>query len=183
MTAHANSGETVTHPARRIRLDDLPDLVGTRLATSASITITQERIEAFADATDDHQWLHTDRSRAKSGPFGGTIAHGYLTLSLFTTLLWSAVDIVDAASVVNYGLNKVRFPAPLLAGSVLSMAVDLSDITAIPDGYRVSVRGTMTTPGQPKPVCVAEALFNYHRATPTTDPRSASETHPEAIKP
>lgn len=103
-------------PARRVGIDELPALLGQTLGPSAPLLITQDRIDEFAAATGDQQWLHVDAGRAAAGPFGTTIAHGYLTLSLFTTMLWSLLEVPDAAQVINYGLGKVRFPASVPAG-------------------------------------------------------------------
>lgn len=147
----------------RVSLDDLPDLVGKNLGTSDPIVVTQERINQFADATEDHQWLHVDPERAADGPFGTTIAHGYLTLSLSTALLWQLLEVPDAAQIVNYGLNKVRFPAPVPAGSEVRMTLDILDVEEVKGGYQVAYRGSAMIEGQERPVCVADGLFRYYR--------------------
>lgn len=158
----------MTQPARpavrRVRMDELPGLVGTTLGTSGPMQISQEQIGGFADVTGDHQWLHVDPERAATGPFGTTIAHGYLTLALGTTLLWEIIEVTDAAQIVNYGLNKVRFPAPVPVGSQVSLTVDLMAVDPIGGGYQATLGNTFRVAGQPKPACVAEVLFRYYRA-------------------
>lgn len=145
----------------RMSLADLPSLVGRQIGTSSGLLVDQARISAFADATEDRQWIHTDPERAKTGPFGTTIAHGYLTLSLSTAMLWDVLDVPDAAQVVNYGLDKVRFPAPVPAGAELRMTLEILNVDPVPGGYQVRYRGTATVPNQSKPVCVTEGLFRY----------------------
>ncbi len=140
------------------RLTDLQPLLGQHVATSEWITVTQERIDRFAQATGDHQWIHTDPVRAAAGPFGTTIAHGYLTLSLLPEMLASAMAVNDTRMGVNYGLNKVRFPAPVPAGSRLRGHFKLIGYEAIDGGAQVTLEATMEREGSAKPVCVAESL-------------------------
>lgn len=153
--------DTDTLPVR-VRIADLPSLVGTTVGTSPAIEVTQDRINAFAEATEDRQWIHTDPERARSGPFGTTIAHGYLTMSLGSALLWEVLQVTDAAQVVNYGLEKVRFPAPVPAGSAVSMTLEIVSVEPVTGGVQVRYRGTFTVPDGAKPVCVIDGLFRYY---------------------
>ncbi len=146
---------------RRVRMDELPGLIGTTFGPSEPIVVDQDRITRFADATDDHQWLHVDAQRAAEGPFGTTIAHGYLTLSLFSSLLWTVLDVTDAGQVINYGLNKVRFPAPVPVDSPVVLAVELTQVEQITGGCQLTLLATFTVSGAAKPACVAEVLFRY----------------------
>ncbi|GAB3771009.1 3-hydroxyacyl-thioester dehydratase HtdZ [Ramlibacter monticola] len=140
-------------------LAELPPLVGQELAVSDWITVTQRQIDLFADATGDHQWIHVDPERAKAGPYGGTIAHGFLTLSLIPKMVESALDIRNQRMSVNYGLNRVRFPAPVPAGSRLRSRVRLLECQALPDdGLQIIWQITVEREGSDKPVCVAESV-------------------------
>ncbi len=154
---------TTTAAPRRIRLEELPGLVGDVLGPSEPVLVTQHHIDEFAEATFDHQWIHVDVQRAAKGPFGGTIAHGYLTLSLGPALIWSLIDVVDADQVINYGLERVRFPSPLPAGSAVAMTATILAVDPCPGGYQVTVDGVFGTPGAPKPACVGRALFRFLR--------------------
>lgn len=140
-------------------LQELKQLVGQEIAVSDWITITQERVQQFADATGDHQWIHLDveRCRAES-PYGGTIAHGFLTLSLLPMLMASSVQMSDVKMGVNYGLNKVRFPAPVLVGSRLRARIVLLSLEEIPGGAQLVWQITIERDGGDKPVCVAESI-------------------------
>ena len=140
-------------------LQELKQLVGQEIAVSDWITITQERVQQFADATGDHQWIHLDveRSRAES-PYGGTIAHGFLTLSLLPMLMASSVQMSDVKMGVNYGLNKVRFPAPVPVGSKLRARIVLLSVEDIAGGAQVVWQVTIEREGGDKPVCVAESI-------------------------
>jgi acyl dehydratase len=146
-------------------IDELPSLSGRNLGMSGTVEVPQERIDAFADATEDRQWIHLNPALARTGPFGGTIAHGYLTLSLSTILLSHLLEVTDAAQVVNYGLNRVRFPAPVPAGAALKMMVDVVAVDEFNDGYQMTYRGTAFIDGQAKPVCVMDGIFRYYRRT------------------
>lgn len=156
---------TEAQPPVSVTIAELPSLAGKTFAAPRSIEVTQERIDAFAEATEDRQWLHVDPERAKSGPFGGTIAHGYLTLSLASAMLFDVLQVTDAVQVVNYGLDKVRFPAPVPAGSKVSMAAQFVSVDPVPGGVQVRYRASFTVPDGTKPVCVAEGLFRYYGAT------------------
>lgn len=140
------------------RLDELPQLVGRELGTSDWVDVDQSRIDAFAQLTGDHQWIHVEVERAKAGPFGTTIAHGYLTLSLLPCMLASAFNLRDSRMGVNYGLNRVRFPAPVPAGSRLRGHFKLLACDAIERGVQLSIEARIEREGSDKPVCVAELL-------------------------
>jgi acyl dehydratase len=142
---------------------ELPSLKGKELGSSQWIEVTQERVNTFADATDDHQWIHIDVERAKKeSPFGGPIAHGYLTLSLLIPLWSQVLTVTDATTVVNYGLNKVRFPAPVPAGSKIRLTATLTDVTEVKGGLQLTVSGVIELEGGDKPVCVAEPIFRFY---------------------
>ena len=137
----------------------LPPLVGQELAVSDWITVTQQQIDLFADATGDHQWIHVDPERARTGPFGGTIAHGFLTLSLIPKMVESALEIRNLRMSVNYGLNRVRFPSPVPAGSRLRARVKLLECEPLPgDGMQIVWQVTVEREGSDKPACVAESV-------------------------
>lgn len=153
--------EMVASGARAVNLAELPHLVGQRLGPSRPLTITQERVNSFAEATRDRQWIHTDPERAARGPFGATVAHGYLTLALQTAMLWDVLEVPDAASVINYGLNKVRFISPVPVGSELVMELEVTEVSPITGGYQLAYTATITVPGATRPCCVAEVLFRY----------------------
>jgi acyl dehydratase len=144
-------------------LAELPSLKGTELGTSGWVEVTQERVNTFADATGDHQWIHVDVERAKKeSPFGGPIGHGYLTLSLLIPM-WSEVLVVsDAVMGVNYGLNKVRFPAPVPVGSKLRLTATLKDVEEVAGGLQVTVAAVIEAEGATKPVCIAEPVFRMY---------------------
>jgi acyl dehydratase len=149
---------------RVIGLGDLTTLVGQRLGTSRWHQITQDQVDRFADATGDHQWIHTDPERARSGPFGTPVAHGYLTLSLAPMLLGDVVE-VTGTSQVNYGIGRVRFPAPVPVPSRVRLAIDLVAATAKDEWVQATLGLTFEVEGQTKPACVAEILFRYYPAT------------------
>ena len=137
---------------------EMEPLVGQEIAVSDWIEVTQERIRLFAEATNDHQWIHLDAERAKAGPFGTTIAHGFLTLSLLPEMSASAFDVEGTRMGVNYGLNKVRFPAPVPSGSRLRGRFKLLRYEPLDGGAQVTMEVTMEREGSEKPVCVAESL-------------------------
>lgn len=140
-------------------LAELPALVGQEVAVSDWVTVTQQQIDLFAEATGDHQWIHVDPERAKAGPFGATIAHGYLTLSLIPKLFENAIEIRGTSMGVNYGLNRVRFPAPVPAGSRLRGVIKLLACEPVADGgVQTTWQVTVEREGSAKPVCVAETL-------------------------
>jgi acyl dehydratase len=140
------------------RLTDLKALVGEHVADSDWITIDQLRIDKFADATGDHQWIHVDPVRAAAGPFGATVAHGFLTLSLLPEMAISAFEVLDTRMGVNYGLNRVRFMAPVPVGSRLRGRFKLLAYEAIEGGAQVTMEVTMEREGSAKPVCMAESV-------------------------
>ena len=139
-------------------LAEMESLVGQEVAVSDWIEVTQERIRLFAEATNDHQWIHLDAERAKAGPFGTTIAHGFLTLSLLPEMSASAFEVEGTRMGVNYGLNKVRFPAPVPSGSRLRGRFKLLKYEPLDGGAQVTMLVTMEREGSDKPVCVAESL-------------------------
>ncbi|WP_269664846.1 MaoC family dehydratase [Streptacidiphilus rugosus] len=137
---------------------ELEQAVGTHLGYSGWHTVTQQQIDTFAEATGDHQWIHVDPVRAAGGPFGTTIAHGYLTLSLVPMLVWEIYTVEGITMGVNYGSNKVRFPAPVPVGSKLRAGVELVSVTPGSGGYQVVARVTVEREGGDRPVCVADAV-------------------------
>ncbi len=144
-------------------LDALRALVGTELGRSRWFDIGQDRIATFADATDDHQWIHVDPERAaRESPFGGIVAHGFLTLSLLPAMLADVLVMVDAKLVVNYGLNKVRFPAPVPAGSRVRAAIVLAALQDESGSSQLTLDVTVERDGGTKPVCVAEFLVRRY---------------------
>ena len=146
-----------------ITMAELPSLKGKELGTSPWIEITQERVNTFADATDDHQWIHVDVERAKKeSPFGGPIAHGYLTLSLLIPLWSHVLTVTDATAVVNYGLNKVRFPAPVPVGGRIRLTATLTAVEEVKGGLQVTVSAVIELEGGAKPACVAEPIFRFY---------------------
>ena len=140
------------------KISDLQALVGQELGVSEWLTVTQERINQFADATGDHQWIHLDAERAKEGPFGTTIAHGFLTLSLLPEMSATAFHVTEVKMGVNYGLNKVRFPSPVPVNSKLRGRFKLLEYIPLEGGAQVAIECTMEREGSAKPVCVAESL-------------------------
>ncbi|HEX7890187.1 MAG TPA: MaoC family dehydratase [Ramlibacter sp.] len=140
-------------------LAELPALVGQEVATSDWITVTQQQVDQFAQATGDHQWIHVDVERAKSGPFGGPIAHGFLTLSLLPRFFESALEVRDTRMGVNYGLNRVRFTDPVPVGSRLRASIKLLACESLSgNGYQMTWLVTVQREGSDKPVCIAESL-------------------------
>lgn len=139
----------------------LLDLVGAPLGVTTWHEITQQRVNLFADATDDHQWIHTDPARAAAGPFGTTFAHGYLTLALAPLLIAEAVSVDNVAAVLNYGLNKVRFPAPMPVGGRLRGTVTLRNAQQRPHGVEAVFDLVCEHDGATRPVCVAEVVVLY----------------------
>jgi acyl dehydratase len=144
-------------------LQELAACVGEEVATSEWVTITQEQINQFAQATGDHQWIHVDVERAKAGPFGAPIAHGFLTLSLIPTFFEQALEVVQVRMGVNYGLNKVRFVAPVPVGSQLRAHLKLLKIEPIDNhGMQSTWEVSIERQGSAKPVCVAESLVRQY---------------------
>ena len=142
---------------------DLLGMAGTDLGTSDWLEIPQGDIDMFAKATHDEQWIHVDVEKARSGPFGGTIAHGYLTLSLFIPL-WSEILVIEQLGMaVNYGLNKVRFPAPVPAGAKVRLQATLNEVTDIGNGsVQAGIDAIMECEGSEKPVCIAQMVHRYY---------------------
>jgi acyl dehydratase len=145
-------------------LAELPSLKGQVLGTSEWFEVTQERVSTFADATDDHQWIHVDPERATAqSPFGGPIGHGFLTLSLFVPMWSQILQVTDMTMGVNYGLNKVRFPAPVPVGSRIRMTATLIDVEEVKGGgLQLLVGGVIEREGSDKPVCVLESLSRFY---------------------
>ncbi len=135
--------------------------VGDVYGPSSWIEVTQERINGFAEATGDHQWIHVDPERAKDGPFGGTIAHGYLTLSLLPAASYEVVPRQGGMG-INYGLNKLRFPAPVPVDSRLRATFEVIELDEQDWGGQATMRATVEREGGDKPVCVAETIFRYY---------------------
>jgi acyl dehydratase len=143
-------------------VEEMRSLVGEHLGYSPYIEITQERVNDFADATGDHQWIHVDVEKAKAGPFGGPIAHGYLTLALGPYLYPQIVQFAGFAMGVNYGANKIRFPAPVPVGANLRLGVTLLQVDDIAGGVQATLEFTFECEGAAKPSCVAEIIFRQY---------------------
>jgi acyl dehydratase len=139
-------------------IDQLAAAVGADLGTSDWLEIDQDRVNLFADATDDHQWIHVDEERAGQGPFGGTIAHGYMTVSLIPALSKSIFSVETDGPRLNYGLNKVRFPNPVKVGTRVRAQATLAELTDVPAGKQLVVRYTIEIEDEEKPACVAETV-------------------------
>ena len=142
--------------------DELKALVGEHLGYSPYVDITQDQVNLFADATGDHQWIHVDVEKAKAGPFGGPIAHGYLTLSLGPMLYPQVVQITGFSMGVNYGAGKIRFPSPVPVGAKLRLGVKLLEVTDIAGGIQTTMEFTFECEGAPKPSCVAEVIYRSY---------------------
>jgi acyl dehydratase len=138
--------------------DQLSEAIGEDLGTTDWLEITQERVDAFADATGDHQWIHVDVERAKDGPFGGTIAHGYLTLSLIPQFTPELFSLETPGARLNYGVNKVRFPSPVKVGAKIRATAQITEVTDVPAGKQMITRYTIEIDGEDKPACVAETV-------------------------
>jgi acyl dehydratase len=142
-------------------IDEVRQAVGRHLGYSDWLEVTQERVNLFADATGDHQWIHVDPERAQEGPFGGPIAHGYLTLSLSNLFLPEIVDVQDVSMGVNYGTNKVRFPSPVVVGSKIRGGAELVAVEDVTGGIQTTMVLTVEVSGSEKPACVIESLSRY----------------------
>jgi acyl dehydratase len=140
----------------------LRERAGTHVGYTAWQEMTQARVDQFADATDDHQFIHVDVERAKQTPFGGTIAHGFLTLSLVAPVSQQLMKVTDAAMGVNYGLDRVRFPAPLPVGAEWRGGIEIVEVTDIPGGIQIKSRVTIEVKGSEKPACVADSLVRLY---------------------
>jgi len=144
-------------------IDELHTLSGRHLGYSDWHVIDQAQVNLFADATGDHQWIHVDPGRAASGPFGGTIAHGYLTLSIIPAILHEVVRVEGFKFGVNYGCNKVRFPSPVKVGSKLRLGAAVGAVENVgQDGVQVELDITIETEGSDKPSCVAQVVYRYY---------------------
>ena len=145
-----------------VKVADLPSLEGKDLGHSSWLDVTQERIDTFADATGDHQYIHVDPVRAKDGPFGTTIAHGFLTLSLFIPMWSELLEVADASTLVNYGTDKVRFVSPVPSGSRIRLHAVVKTVAEVKGGYQVHVDGTIEIEGQEKPAVVVESISRVY---------------------
>ena len=143
-------------------VDELRAAVGTQLGSSDWVTVDQSQIDMFADATDDHQWIHVDEERAKAGPFGTTIAHGFLTLSLLSSLIKQIYTVDNVKMGINYGLNRVRFTAPVPVGSKVRGTIDLVDVTDVTGGVQIVNKVVVEIEGSERPALVAEWLTRQY---------------------
>jgi acyl dehydratase len=143
-------------------IEGLKAKIGEHLGYSDWLEITQDRVNTFAEATGDHQWIHVDVEKAKKGPFGGPIAHGYLTLSLLPMMLGETVEVSGFAMGINYGLNKLRFPSPVPVGSKLRVGAKMLNLEEVAGGVQLTYECTFEVEGTEKPACVAEVLFRYY---------------------
>jgi acyl dehydratase len=147
-------------------LEQVKKLAGADLGTSGWLELTQDRVDTFAEATDDHQWIHVDVERAAAGPFGGTIAHGYLTLALVIPL-WSEILQVDGVGMaLNYGLNRLRFPAPVPVGGKVRLRARVLSVQDVSGGVQLTAEFTVELHGSEKPAAVAEVLYRYYPERP-----------------
>ncbi|MGQ7787569.1 MaoC family dehydratase [Nesterenkonia sp. K-15-9-6] len=154
---------TTTASQTVVTFEEAADLAGTDLGITAWRTITQEMVDTFADATEDHQWIHVDPERAAEGPFGGTIAHGFLTLALIIPCWGELLDVTGVTTKVNYGLDKVRFTAPVRVGSRVRMHGTVADVAVLPGGgLHLTVDATFEIEGQERPALVARFLARFY---------------------
>jgi len=142
-------------------LTELKAAVGLQLGHTDWLEITQDRVNQFADATGDHQWIHVDTERAAAGPFGRTIAHGYLTLSLVSVLMPQLMEVHGISMAINYGTNKVRFPAPVPVGSLIRASGQIRSVDDVPGGVQATVLVTVEREGSEKPCCVVESITRF----------------------
>ena len=144
-------------------LEELKALGGKDLGYTDWLQIDQGRVDTFADATDDHQWIHTDPERAATGPFGGTIAHGYLTLALLIPLMTELLDVSGVRMSLNYGLDKVRFPAPVPVGAKIRLKGQVDSVEEVKgDGVQITIDFTVEIEGSDKPACVARGVYRHY---------------------
>ncbi len=153
-------------PPQTVDIGDLRDLAGKPLGVSSWREVTQDEVNRFAEATGDRQWIHVDPEAARNGPFGHTVAHGFLTLGMFTGMLYELLEVTGAALILNYGTNRVRFPAPVPTGARVRGHIDYGKVEDVPGGVQVEFRVTVEVDGNPKPACAAEILFRYYREVP-----------------
>lgn len=151
----------VIAPSRTIVYADLADSLGVRFGPTPWTMVTQPQVDAFADVTHDHQWIHVDEQRASAGPFGTTIAHGYLTLSLVPFLLGQLLEVTDVSMAVNYGLEKVRFPAPVPVGASLQASAEIVGVQPRVRSTQVTVQVTVRCDAAERPVCVADVVILF----------------------
>ena len=142
-------------------VDELKSLVGKHLGYSDYLTITQDQVNRFADATGDHQWIHVDPERAKDGPFGAAIAHGYLTMSLSNFFLPQIVEVQGFSAGINYGVDKVRFPSPVKVGQSVRAGAELVEVTEVKGGLQTLMRITIEIEGEERPACVIDAISRW----------------------
>ena len=155
--------EAQTQPQTVVAFDEVKSLVGKNLGHSAWREITQDQVNTFADATDDHQWIHTDPERAAEGPFGAPIAHGFLTLSLLIPMWSELFDVTGVKTKVNYGLDKVRFTSPVKVGSRIRMTVTITDVQEVKgNGLHLVADGTIEIEGEERPAVVATFLNRFY---------------------
>jgi acyl dehydratase len=145
-----------------VHVTDLPTLKGKDIGHSRWVEITQDQISTFARLTGDEQWIHVDAERAAEGRFGSTIAHGFFVLSLSTGFVYELLEVSGTTQILNYGLNRVRFPSPTPVGSRVRMGLRVADVADVSGGYQVTFGLTFERDGQEKPVCAAELLFRYY---------------------
>ena len=145
-----------------VTLAELPGLTGQRLGPTEWREMTQDRVDAFADVTEDHNYIHVDVEAAKASPFGGTIAHGYLSVSLLAPISMDLLRVTDAATSVNYGMDKLRFPAPLPVGARFRGAGEIMEVSEVKGGMQVKVTFTLEVRDQERPALVADCLFRYY---------------------
>lgn len=164
MSTDTASDETAaaTGPLVIKGIDGLRERAGTSLGVSGWVAIDQESVNTFAKLTGDEQWIHVDPERAKTGPFGSTVAHGFMTLGKSTGLLWNVAVVDDAGVILNYGLNKVRFPSPVRVGSRIRLHVSIADVRDVSGGVEVIYHLEYETEGESKPPCVADLVFRYY---------------------
>ena len=143
-------------------LAELPGLAGQRLGPTDWREMTQERVNEFADVTEDHNYIHVDPERAKDSPFGGTIAHGYLSVALLAPISMELLSVSDAATSVNYGMDRLRFPAPLPVGAEFRGSAEVAEVSEVKGGVQVKLAMTVEVKDAPKPALVAECLYRYY---------------------
>ena len=163
MTSDPATTSTADSPTlTTVALADLPSLVGTTFGPSSWRTITQDEVDRFADLTGDHNPIHLDPGYAAGTPFGGTIVHGYLTLALVVPLMAEVVEVTGVATGINYGLDRLRFPAPVRVGSRIRVTSTLTAVTEVPGGYQAVFENTFEAEGQAKPAAVAVMVVRYY---------------------
>jgi len=162
----------MSDPVSRVTIAGLAGLRGASFGPTRWVHVDQRRIDLFAEATEDRQWIHVDPERAASGPFGGTIAHGYLTLSVVGAFMQELFVVTDAASIINYGLDRVRFPAPVPEGARLRATGELLEVEPAGRGVQTTTRVVVECDATEKPVCVAEVLTRFLPGSTAEDARS-----------